>query len=87
MWSASTSAKLSARESLPILIARALPGIQLTPLPDPPQELPCRSRAIYLAIDIHGDQWQNVIKFNNLAMFWDTAPEDIKIELMVSGRD
>ncbi len=85
--SLSTTGKLSAKESLPILIARALPGIQLTHLPEPPQELPRRSRATYLKIDLHGDQWQNIIKFNNIAMFWDTAPDDLKIELMVSGRD
>jgi type VI secretion system protein ImpJ len=85
--SLSTTGKLSAKESLPILIARALPGIQLTHLPDPPQELPRRSRATYLKIDLNSDQWQNVHKFNNIAMFWDTAPDDLKIELMVSGRD
>jgi type VI secretion system protein ImpJ len=85
--SLATTGKLSAKESLPILIARALPGIQLTHLPDPPQELPRRSRATYLKIDTHNDQWQKVLKFNNIAMFWDTAPNDLKIELMVSGRD
>ncbi len=85
--SLSTTGKLSAKESLPILIARALPGIQLAHLPEPPQELPRRSRSTYFKVDLQGDQWQNVNKFNNIAMFWDTAPDDLKIELMVSGRD
>lgn len=85
--SLSTTGKLSAKESLPILIARALPGISLTHLTAPPQELPRRSRSTYMQIDLHGDQWQNVTRFNNIALFWDTAPEDLKIELMVSGRD
>ncbi len=85
--SIATTAKLSARESLPILIARALPGISLNHLDLPPQELPRRSRSTYMQIDLTGDQWQNVVKFSNIAMFWDTAPDDLKIELMVSGRD
>ena len=79
-------AKMGARESLPILIARALPGIGLTPLETPPQELPRRANSSYLLIDHHCDQWQQVQRNNNLAVFWDAAPEDLKVELMVVGR-
>lgn len=79
-------AKLSAREHLPILIARALPGIGLEHLPVPPQELPRRANTIYIAIDHHSDQWNYVTKGNNLALYWDNAPEDLEVELMVVGR-
>ena len=78
-------AKLSSRETLPILIARALPGIRLQPLQFPPQELPRRANAIYFQIDHHGDQWANIPKGNNMALYWDTAPEDLKVELMIAG--
>ena len=78
--------KLSSRESLPLLIAKALPGIKMEHLSDPPQELPRRARAIYCQIDHHGDQWAQVQKGNNIALYWDTAPEDLKVELMVVGR-
>ncbi|MFQ5484533.1 MAG: type VI secretion system baseplate subunit TssK, partial [Desulfobacterales bacterium] len=81
-----TTAKLSSRESLPILISRALPGIKLNHLASPPQELPKRSNSIYLQIDQNSDQWTDVKKAKNIAMFWDTAPDDLKIELMVVGR-
>ncbi|MBW2600817.1 MAG: type VI secretion system baseplate subunit TssK [Deltaproteobacteria bacterium] len=81
-----TIAKLGSRESLPILIARALPGIKLQHLPVPPQELPRRVRSVYFQIDHHSDQWAQVQKANNLALYWDTAPEDLKVELMVVGR-
>ncbi len=81
-----TVAKLGARESLPILIARALPGIRLQHLELPPQELPRRARSLYFMIDHHGDQWAPVQRGNNIALYWDTAPEDIKVELMVVGR-
>jgi type VI secretion system protein ImpJ len=81
-----TIAKLASRETLPILIARALPGIKLQHLPVPPQELPRRARSVYLQVDHQSDQWARVQKGNNLALFWDSAPEDVKVELMIVGR-
>ena len=81
-----TIAKLGSRESLPILIARALPGIKLEYLPVPPQELPRRARSVYFQIDHHSDQWVQVERGHNIALYWDAAPEDLKAELMVVGR-
>ncbi len=86
LQSLETIAKLGSRESLPILIARALSGVKVEHLPTPPQELPRRAHCIYLQIDHHSDQWTHVQKGCNLALYWDTAPEDLKVELMVVGR-
>ena len=82
----SVGAKLSSRESLPILIVRALPGAGIEHLERPPQELPRRANALYFQIDQHGDQWASIQKGHNIALFWDSAPEDLKVELMVVGR-
>ena len=79
-------AKLSSREHLPILIARALTGIGLEHLPVPPQELPRRANSIYFAVDHHSDQWALVQKGHNIALYWDSAPEDMEVELMVVGK-
>ena len=79
-------AKLATRESLPLLIARSLSGVGLTHLPAVPQELPRRARALYFQIDHHSDQWAQVQKSRNLALYWDTAPEDLKAEIMAVGR-
>ncbi len=79
-------AKLGCRESLPILIARSLSGIGMQHLSEVPQELPRRSQALYFQIDHHSDQWAQVQKVKNLALYWDQAPEDLKIELMAVGR-
>ena len=76
-------AKLSSRETLPILIARALPGIGMQHQQVVPQELPRRANAVYFQIDHHGDQWAHIQKSNNMALYWDTAPEDLKVELMI----
>jgi type VI secretion system protein ImpJ len=81
-----TTAKFSSRENLPILIARALPGIGLEHLPVPPQELPRRAHSIYFSVNHHSDQWAFVQKGNNIALYWDNAPEDLEVELMVVGR-
>ena len=79
-------AKLGTREGLPMLIARALPGVGLEHLPTPPQELPRRANCIYFQIDRHDDQWSQVQKNKNLALYWDAAPEAFDVELMVVGR-
>ncbi len=81
-----TMTKLSSREHLPVLIARALPGVGMEHLPVPPQELPRRARSIYFSVNHHSDQWAMVQKNNNLALYWDNAPEDLEVELMVVGR-
>ncbi|UFS70724.1 type VI secretion system baseplate subunit TssK [Geomonas sp. RF6] len=79
-------AKLSSRERLPLLIARALPGIGLQHLPTPPQELPRRAFSLYFQVDGHSEQWALVEKGHNLALYWDNAPEDLEVELMIVGR-
>ncbi len=79
-------AKFSSREYLPILIARSLPGIKLTHLQAPPQELPRRANTLYFEIDHHGEPWAQVQHGNNLALYWDAAPDDLKAELMAVGR-
>jgi len=79
-------AKLSSRQTLPILIARSLSGIKLEHLATPPQELPRRAHSIYFQIDHHSDQWDQVQKGNNLALHWDAAPQDLKAELMAVRR-
>jgi type VI secretion system protein ImpJ len=81
-----TGAKLSSRENLPILIVRALPGVGIEHLDRPPQELPRRANALYFQIDHNGDQFSSIVKGRNITLFWESAPEDLKIELMVVGR-
>ena len=81
-----TAGKLGARESLPLLIARALPAIRMDHLVLPPQELPRRAFSLYFQLDHHNELWAQVEKGNNIALYWDAAPEDLKVELMIVGR-
>jgi type VI secretion system protein ImpJ len=79
-------AKLGCRESLPVLIARSLSGIGLTHLAQVPEELPRRAHALYFQIDHHSDLWGRIQKGNNMALYWDAAPEDLNVELMTVAR-
>lgn len=86
LQSMGTMAKLSSRERLPLLIARALPGIALEQLLTVPQELPRRAFSLYFAVDSQSEQWELVQKGNNLALYWDNAPNDLEVELMIVTR-
>ena len=86
LQSVSAVVKLSSRERMPLLIARALPGIGLEYLQTPPQELPRRSNTFYFAVDSNGEQWAQVEKGRNIALYWDNAPEDLEVELMIVTR-
>ncbi len=80
-------AKLSSPKYLDLLIAQSLPGIRLRRVEHPPPELPRRSMGTYFSIDHKSRLWQKVREEKNLALSWDTRPEDARVELMVSGRD
>jgi len=79
-------AKLSSREHLNTLISRSLPGIGLQYLQIPPQELPRRANTAYFAINHHDEQWAAVTKHHCLSLYWNSAPTDLEIELIVVGR-
>ena len=80
-------AKLGAKETLPILIAQSLPGVRMDHLETIPQELPKRSDCVYFQLDNNGEQWSQVQARNNLALYWDMAPDDLAVELMVVRRN
>jgi type VI secretion system protein ImpJ len=77
------SAKLSSREYLPILIARSLPGVNFEYDGSPPTELPRSTDSVYFRVDHHGAPWDAVRNGLNAAIYFDTPPGQIEIELMV----
>jgi type VI secretion system protein ImpJ len=48
--------------------------------------LPRRAHSLYFAIDSNTDLWTLLEKDHNIALYWDNAPEDLKVEMMVVGR-
>lgn len=79
-------AKLGSREQMHMLVTQALPGIGLEYLQVPPQELPRRTNTIYFTLDHHDEHWTYVAKSRSLALYWNSVPDDVEIELMVVGR-
>ncbi len=79
------SLKTGAKEIMPVLIRQSLPGVKLSHLKNPPQELPRRAHTLYFLLDSHGDIWSKIDDKNNIAISWDSAPQDVKIELMIIG--
>lgn len=75
--------KIAAREILPLLIARSLPGIRLDYLASPPTVLPRRTNTLYFELDNTQDVWSSIKEGNNIAAYLDNPPADLEMELMV----
>ena len=78
-----TAAKLSSRDTVEVLVERSLPGVGMIYLTAPPPGLPRRPNSYYLRLDVHDDQWSSIERQQNVALLWDEAPEDTKVELVV----
>jgi len=79
-------AKLSASRNLTTLIARALPGIPLEYHSAPPPGLPRRSHSFHFRIDHMSEQWADIQKSQHLALYWDTAPNDVTADIVTMRR-
>jgi type VI secretion system protein ImpJ len=78
-----TAAKLASRDTVEVLVERSLPGVGMIYLSSPPPGLPRRPNSYYLRLDVHDDQWSSIERQQNVALLWDEAPEDTKVELVV----
>jgi type VI secretion system protein ImpJ len=76
-------AKLSAAKNLTTLIARAVPGVPLEYASSPPSGLPRSPNSHYFKIDRASALWQDVERTKNIALYWDTAPDDLVAEIIV----
>ena len=76
-------ARLASPSELPALIDHALPGIDLIEVLSPPQGLPQRPNTRYYRVEQISAAWETVEKEGELAMFRPTAPEDLRVEIVV----
>lgn len=81
-----TTGKLASREVVGVLAERSLPGVGLIHVANPPADMPRRPDAHYVRLDIHDDQWPTVEKNKDIALLWDEAPKDTKVELVIVRR-
>jgi type VI secretion system protein ImpJ len=78
-----SSAKLAALEEMPLLISRALPGLELDRLAVAPQGMPRRPNSHYFRIEQLSDEWEKVVRSGQIALFWPGMPESVKAEIIV----
>lgn len=76
-------AKITSREYMPMLIARALPGISLEELHSPPSELPKRPDVAYFSLETRGPAWDAVKDGLNIAVYFENPPGDVEIDVLV----
>ncbi|MCJ8314771.1 MAG: type VI secretion system baseplate subunit TssK [Saccharospirillaceae bacterium] len=81
-----TTSKLAAFDVVEVLAERSLPGVGLIHVANPPADMPRRPDAHYVRLDTHDEQWPIVERHKDIALLWDEAPEDVKIELVIVRR-
>lgn len=78
--------KLAGLSAMPDLVARGLPGVDLTPLPVPPPELRSRSDAAFFAVNISSEHWQKYLeKREALALHVDDRIRKVDATLYMLG--
>lgn len=78
--------KFGAGDSMQDLVERALPGVSMAHLPFAPPGLPRNPGAQYLKLDTRDDEWRAVERYKSVGLYWEGAPDDVKIELAVIRR-
>lgn len=78
--------KLSCKENIETLITRALQGLALSHCPVPPAGLPRRSNAYYFKIEKSSSAWADLQTYRNIALYWDSAPDDLVAEIIIIKR-
>jgi len=75
--------KIISADQIDRLIKRALAGVGLTHVPNPPGALPIRLDYQYFALDMTGPDWETVRTARNLAVYVPSDVPDPKLELVL----
>lgn len=75
--------KISSRESVAHLIARALPGLPVYLLEVPPPGIARRADSYCFHLDHTHDLWHEIQKNRSICLYWDMAPADLRVEMVI----
>lgn len=75
--------KISSADQLERLIRRALPGVTLTHVPNPPSALPVKLNYQYFLLDRSGADWEAIRVARNLAVYAPSDFPDPQMELII----
>lgn len=76
--------KMGEAKEIDNMIARALPGVPVKHRLVPPPGMPKRAGSFYFRIDSKHHLWENIKFSGDISLFWDNAPEDTEIEIVIS---
>ncbi len=75
-------AKMSSRERLDVLIASAMPGLQLVHVPRPPERLAAKPSYVYFALGQRGDVWDGIRANGQPAIYFPNQYGSLAMELL-----
>jgi type VI secretion system protein ImpJ len=75
--------KVSSADRIDRLIKRALPGVALSHVANPPSALPIRLDYQYFSLDLSGDDWDAIRTARNLAVYVPSDLPNPRLELII----
>lgn len=79
-------AKIGCQRDVEIFLDRALPGLTARFMKLQPEGLPRRPNATYFRLEKEGQAWAGIQQDKNIALGWDDAPEDLRVDLVTVRR-
>ena len=76
--------KIGNSKNIDNMISRALPGLPVKHRLVPPPGMPKRAGSYYFRIDSKHHLWEEIKRSGDISLFWDNAPEDTSIEIVIS---
>ncbi|MGA1846965.1 type VI secretion system baseplate subunit TssK [Deferribacter abyssi] len=76
--------KVAPKHVIGTLISRALPGFSLIHRQTPPAGIPKDQNSLFFEINTSDKLWGDLMRDGNICVYWDDAPEDVKIMLVIS---
>jgi len=75
--------KVGSADVVDHLVQRALPGIQLRHVPDPPSVIPVQFDFVYYSLDQTGPEFEGVKKARNIAAYVPAEIQNARVELII----
>ena len=76
--------KIGNSKNIDNMISRALPGVPVKHRLVPPPGMPKHSDSYYFRINSKHHLWDEIKHSGDISLFWDNAPEDTSIEIVIS---
>ncbi len=76
--------KIGDPDNIDNLVSRALPGVPVKHRLVPPSGMPKHPDSHYFRINSKDKNWQEIKRSGNICLYWDNAPDDASIDIVIS---